>query len=185
MSVLNYPICPTDCAGTLPAVDFDLCAPEVHYGEITKIYVARADADDFTDVDQLGEWTTRLTQTGTGDDDIRELTVIAELPEPEQSEVSISGDRSVVGFKQFNIDLEIDETNDTNYEFLLTYECDVQTKIWFETADGLLYGGNEGLLGVLRLNNVIPRDRAEVAKFMGTFKWKSQHSPLRCVSPMA
>ena len=72
-----------------------------------------------------------------------------------------------------------------NYNFLLTYECNVKVKLWFETADGLLYGGNAGLEGTLRLNNVIPRERTDVAKFIGTFKWKSQFSPLRCASPMA
>jgi len=184
MSVLDYPICPEDCESSLPPVNFDLCAPEVHYGEIAKIFIARADADDFTSVDIITEWTTRLTEDGTGDDDIRELTVIGELTEPEQTEVQISGDRTVIGFKQFTVDFEIDETNDTNYYFLLNYECDMQNKMWFETADGMLYGGNEGILGSLKLNNIIPRSREEVAKFMGTFKWKAQHSPLRCASPM-
>lgn len=184
MSVLNLPVCPEDCESSLPAVDFNLCAPEVHYGEIAKIYVARADADDFSAVDIITEWTARLSQTDTGDDNIRELTVIGELTEPEQTEVPISGDRIVIGFKSFTIDFEIDETNDTNYYFLLNYECDMQNKIWFETADGMLYGGNTGILGSLKLNNIIPRDRTEISKFMGTFKWKAQHSPLRCVSPM-
>ena len=185
MSVLLLPTCPTDCAGSLPEVAFDECAPVVHYGEIEKIYIARSDAADFTNVDLIAEWTTRLSDTSADPDAIRALTVIGELPEPEQSEITISGDRTVVGFKQFTLNVEIDETNDTNYLFLLTYECNVKVKLWFETADGMLYGGNEGIDGTLRLNNTIPRERAEIAKFIGTFKWKSQFSPLRCASPMA
>ena len=185
MSVLTLPTCPTDCASALPEVDFDLCAPAVHYGEVSMLYVARADAADFSNVDQIGEWNTRLSETDPGADAIRPLTIIGELPEPEQTELSISGDRTVVGFKNFTLNIEVDETNDTNYEFLLTYECNVQVKMWYATADGMLYGGNEGILATLRMNNVIPRDRAETAKFIGTAKWKSKHSPLRCVSPMA
>lgn len=185
MSVLTWPVCPTDCAGSLPAVDFDECAPEVHYGEVAKLYVAAADAASFANVELIGEWTTRISEDAVGADNIRALTIIGELPEPEQTEISISGDRTVVGYKQFTLNIEIDETNDVNYNFLLTYECNVKVKAWFETADGILYGGNDGIEGTLRLNNMIPRERTDVAKFVGTFKWKSQFSPLRCVSPMA
>lgn len=186
MSVLNLPDCPTGCDTGLPAVDFDICAPELHYGEIEKIYIAAADADDFTNVEDLAEWTTRLSDSAvvTGNE-IRALTVIGELPEPEQTEHTISGDRTAVGFKQFTVNFEVDETNDINYNWLLTLECNVKFKFWFETADGLLYGGNEGLLATIRVNQVIPRERTELAKFIGTAKWKSQFSPLRCLSPNA
>ena len=89
MSILILPTCPDDCSG-LPAVDFDICAPELHYGEVAKVYLAAADADDFTNVEDLAEWTTRLddSATATGDE-IRTLTVIGELPEPEQTELTI------------------------------------------------------------------------------------------------
>jgi len=185
MSVLVLPTCPTDCAGSLPIVAFDECAPEVHYGEVAKLYVAKADAADFTNVELLAEWTARLSETDTGADKIRELTIIGDLPIPEQTEQTISGDRTVVGFKQFVLNVRIDETNDTNYNFLLQYECNVKIKAWFETADGVLYGGNEGIEGTLRLNNMIPEARTDVASFQGTLKWKNQFSPLRCASPMA
>lgn len=184
MSVLVYPVCPTDCAGSLPSVLFDECAPELHYGEIEWLYVARADAADFVAVDVITEWTARLSDTSADADAIRTLHVIGELPEPEQTEINISGDRVINGYKTFNIPFEIDETNDTNYEFLLNTECNLKFKIWFATADGMLYGGNTGVEATIKLNPIIPRERTEVAKFMGTIKWKSVHSPLRCVSPI-
>lgn len=185
MSVLLNPTCPSDCS-TLPAVAFDTCAPELHWGEVTKLYVAAADADDFANVEDVTEWNTRLDQSAvaTGDE-IRELTVIAELPEPEQTETPVSGDRTAVGFKNFALNFDIDETNDTNYNFLLTLECNLSFKIWYETSDGMLYGGNEGILATLRANQVIPKERTELVKFVGVARWKSQTSPLRCVSPLA
>lgn len=185
MSVLINPTCPTDCS-TLPAVAFDTCAPELHWGEVTKLYVAAADADDFANVEDLAEWTTRLDQSAvaTGNE-IRELTVIAELPEPEQAETPVSGDRTAVGVKNFSLNFDIDETNDTNYNFLLTLECNLSFKIWYETSDGMLYGGNEGILATLRANQIIPKERTELVKFVGVARWKSQTSPLRCVSPLA
>ncbi len=185
MSILILPTCPDDCTG-LPAVSFDVCAPELHYGEVAKLYIAAADADDFTNVEDLAEWTTRLDDSATlTGDEIRELIVIGELAEPEQTEITISGDRTAVGFKQFSLAFEVDETNDTNYNFLLTLECNMKMKMWYETADGMLYGGNEGIEATIRVNQVIPRERTELVKFIGTAKWRSQFSPLRCVSPNA
>jgi hypothetical protein len=185
MSVLLLPTCPTSCAGSLPAVDFDDCAPELHWGEVSKLYIAAVTAADFTNVELLAEWTTRLSETLTGADTIRELTVLGDLPAPEQTEQAISGDRTAVGFKTFTLPFDIDETNDINYNFLLTYECNMKVKVWYETADGMLYGGNEGIEATLRMDQIIPRERTEIVKFTGSLKWKNEHSPLRCESPMA
>ena len=185
MSVLLLPQCPSDCTG-LPAVDFDVCAPELHWGEVSKLYLAAADADDFTNVESLAEWTTRLDQSATATgDEIRELTILGDLPEPEQSEIAISGDRTAVGVKTFTLAFDVDETNDTNYLAMLNMECNLTFKIWYETSDGMLYGGNDGIIATVRMNQIIPRERTELVKLTGTAKWKSQFSPLRVVSPMA
>jgi hypothetical protein len=185
MSVLLNPTCPSDCTD-LPAIEKNLCAPEYHYGQIKTFYLAAADAADFTNVEDLAEWTTRLSDSDTiTGDEIRELPVIAELPEPEQNEIATSWDRIAVGLKQFSIPFNVDETNDVNYNWLLTLECNLTFKLWYETFDGMLYGGNEGIVVTLRANQVIPLESTDLTKFVGTAKWKSQFSPLRCVSPMA
>ena len=185
MSVLNLPTCPDDCAGSLPEVSFNECAPEVYFGEIAKIYVAKSDSADFLNVEDLAEWTTRLSQDSADADAIRELTVIAELPEPEVTEQTISSDRTIVGYRQFVINGEIDENNDVNYNFMLNLQCNLKHKIWYETADGILYGGNEGIQATIRAHEFIPRARTDVKKIMFNIKWKSKFSPLRCVSPNA
>jgi hypothetical protein len=182
MSVLTLPSCPDDCTG-LPLVDFDVCAPEIHYGEVSKIYIAAADADPFTNIELLPEWTARLSETSVDPDAIRPLTVLGDLPVAEQSELTISGDRTVVGYKQFVLNFEVDETNGVNYNFMLTAECNLSFLIWFETSDGVMYGGNEGILATVRLSLMIPRERTDIVKYMGTAKWKSVFSPLRSHSP--
>ena len=185
MSVLLYPTCPESCGGALPAVSFDDCAPAIHYGEVSKLYLANVEADDFTNVELLSEWTARLTANGTDPDAIRELTVIGDLPEAERTEIAISGDRTIAGVKNFTMNFEIDETNVTNYNFLLTTECNLKFKMWFETSDGILYGGNEGIEASILMNLVIPRERTDVVKYMGQAKWRSQFSPLRSTMPTA
>ena len=75
--------------------------------------------------------------------------------------------------------LEIDETNVTNYNFLLTTECNLKFKMWFDTSDGILYGGNEGIEASILMNLVIPRERTDVVKYMG--RPNGDHSSLRFV----
>ena len=184
MSVLTLPTCPTDCAGSLGAVSFNECAPEVHYGEISKLYVARSDAADFTNPDLLAEWTARLSDTAVDGDSIRTFIGIGELPVPEKTELPLSGNRIIYSPKTFNLLFEVDETNDTNYEFLLNTECNLKFKFWYETSDGMLYGGLTGIEGVFGMDAPIPKSREEFAKFMLSVKWKSANSPLRTISPM-
>lgn len=184
MSVLTLPTCPTDCAGSLGAVSFNECAPEVHYGEISKLYVARSDAADFSNVDQLAEWTARLDDSSSDVDKIRTFIGIGELPVPEKTELPLSGNRTIYSPKTFNLLFEVDETGDTNYEWLLESECNLKRKFWYETSDGMLYGGNSGIEGVFGMDAPIPKSREEIAKFMMAVKWKSKNSPLRCLSPM-
>ena len=184
MSVLYLPDCPTSCTGYVNAVSFNECAPEVHWGEIAKVYVAPADLDlTGFDASDLADWTAKLADTG--DDKIRTLIGIGEMVEPEQTEVAISGDRTIQGYKKFIVNFEIDETNDTNYAFLAMTECNGKYKFWFETADGMLYGGNDAIEGSIKMNQVIPKSRQELVKIMSKFSWQAKQHPYRCTSPMA
>jgi hypothetical protein len=183
MSVLWLPPCPTDCSGAVADVLFNDCVPELHWGEISYLYIVGSSFAGFTDVTDLAEWTSNLSQTA--DDKIRKLTVIGELPEPELTEISYSGDRVARGSKTFNLAFEVDETNETNYNFLLMSECGGKYLIWFETSDGILYGGNDGIEASVLLNLMVPRERTALVKYMGKATWKSLKSPYRCDSPMA
>ena len=183
------PECPTDCTGVLESVSFNECAPEVHFGEIAKLYLwvdsATPPFASQAEYDSAAHWATHLDPTGTEIDDIREFIVIGEQPEPEQTETAISGDRTVVGYKKFTLNLEIDETNETNYNFLLGSECNGAYKANYETADGILYGGYLGIDVSIKMNQVIPRSRQEVVKIMVKVTWQSKNHPFRQISPVA
>lgn len=188
MSVIILPVCPTTCAGTLGAVDFDDCAPEVHFGEISKLYLGVLDEVPFAsqaEFDSAAHWATHISDSGATAGAIREFIVIGDMPEPEQTETPISGDRVVTGFKKFTLNLEIDETNETNYNFLLLSECGGKYKGWFETADGIIYGGYQGLEVSVKMNQVIPRERSGVVKIMAKVTWSSKNHPLRQISIVA
>jgi hypothetical protein len=107
------------------------------------------------------------------------------MPEPEQTETPISGDRIIIGYKKFVLNLEVDETNETNYNFLLLSECGGKYKACFETADGLIYGGKDGIEVSLKMNQPIPKTRAEVVKIIMKVSWSSKNHPLRQISILA
>lgn len=190
MSNLYVPPCPTTCSGSLAEVSFNECAPEWHYGEVSKIYIAESDFESvdnagnpgFSNVASLAEWNDNLSDTE--DSSIRTLIVLGDLPEAETTEIPASGDRIAIGFKTFNLNFEIDETNVENYNFLMMSECGGKYLIWFETSDGLLFGGDAGIEVSLRLNYLIPRERTAFQKIMGKATWKSLQSPFRCDSPL-
>jgi hypothetical protein len=188
MSVIILPTCPTTCAGTLGAVDFNECAPEVHYGEISSIYLGVLDEVPFVtqaEFDSAAHWATHLSESGVTAGSIREFIGIGEMPEPEQTEIPISGDRVVQSPKKFVINFEIDETNETNYNFLLLSECGGKYKMWFETADGIIYGGRGGIEVSLKMNQPIGKARTDLVKIMAKFTWTSRNHPLRQISIVA
>lgn len=184
MSMLYLPPCPTDCESPQQPVSFSTCAPEYHWGEISKVYVAPADLLPF-DLTQLANWTSRLADTG--DDKIRTLIGIGEMPEPEVTEVATSGDRKAYSARQYTINFTIDETNDTNYAWMAMTGCNTNYQFWFETSDGVLYTGgpDSGLEGTAVFHQIIPRTRTELVTFVGTFKWQAYFAPYRIDSPMA
>ena len=193
MSVIVLPDCPTDCTGVLESVLFSECAPEVHYGEIARLYLwVDSETPPFAsqdDYDSSAHWAEVIYEyaedTPPTLGEVLEFTVIGEQPEPEQTETPISGDRVVVGYKKFTLNLEIDETNEVNYNFLLASECNGKYKANYETADGIIYGGYLGLDVSVKMNQVIPKERSGVAKFMVKVTWSSKNHPFRQVSIVA
>ena len=96
MSSIN-PVCPTGCASILPDVSFDLCNPNVSWGEIQRIFVGMADATPFaggawTD---LSLWTAALALATNQTDAIRQLYVSADLPAATADETVISLGRKI------------------------------------------------------------------------------------------
>jgi len=182
MSV-NNPTCPQDCTSTLPAASFDVCAPETHFGQIKKLYIAN-DGYPLTDWTDASEWATRIDNASTSSNAIRELTIIGSLARAESSEKKISGGRTVKGKKTRTLSIKVDETNDINYEFLRTLECGLSYRVWYATDDHL-YGGNDGILMTLNIDEVIPENEEDYVLFEGEGKWFSQFAPERTANIIA
>lgn len=177
MSVITVPVCPADCDELDIEVLFDPCAPEFESAQIERVYIAKANAPDFTNVDDLAEWTPRI------DVDIFELKVIGDMPEPESTEIPWVDGEVVNGDKKFTTNFRILEVNDTNYQFMRSVQCNVRYKFWFATAGGKIYGGNAGITAQFKGGFVIPEDRTDITKLMFVAKWTSANFPDRSTSP--
>jgi hypothetical protein len=184
MSVLILDPCPTNCAGSHGAVSFNECAPERHYGEISKLYVGRADGTDFANSGAIGEWTTRLSDTVDSAQSIRTLYGMGEMPMPEQTEKLVSRGEYAYSPFTFSFTFNVDDTNDTNYEYMLATYCNQKRKIWLEMSDGMLYGGNTGIEAILKGGQPLLPGREDFIVIILSAKWKAAAWPLRTLSPM-
>jgi len=182
MSV-QIPTCPTGCETELPEINMVVCDPDVDFGEIEKIYFTNVD-NPLVDVTSAAEWASRLSNDSADTDAIRYLHVSAELVEPETPEFSISLCRKVYGNSDWTINLEIEETNDENYSWMMATKCNDTYLFWFESGK-YIYGGNAGIEGQFNVNPTIPRGCNEIKKFIGTLKWNAKFPPERALNPMA
>lgn len=184
MSVIN-PTCPDNCGALVPVVDFDICAPEIYFGEIQHIYVASGEADPFTDVEDLSEWTARLADTATSaEESISDLHVVADLPAAAADEIIISLGRKINSPASHTINVDIDDVSAANYEFARTTSCNSLYRVWFAT-ESHIYGGTDGILANVNLRPVIERGQKTINKLMGAVTWEAQFSPERHTNPFA
>lgn len=184
MSVPIIPTCPTDCSSIIPDVEFSECSPKVLFGEIKNIYIAAINAADFTDIESLAEWATRLNQTGGSVDSIRKLTVAGDMPLPDSTEIVGTGGRKFYPPKNWTVNFDIDDNTDSNYEFARTTGCNQRYKMWIE-ADNYIYGGATGIECDMQINPSIERGLQSIHKLVGKITWSSKFAPERHDSPFA
>jgi hypothetical protein len=182
MSTFN-PTCPTNCSSAPPVVDFDLCNPELSFGEVEWIYVAGHDFTGLTDFADAADWASHLDDDGLTIDDIRTLHVMGDLPIPEADEIVIHHGEKVWSKQTFTLNFDVVDLTDDNYEFLTYMECNTRFRVWFATAD-YIYGGNDGIEANIRMSNVIERGIKSLGKFTGKIVWESKFSPRRAANPL-
>jgi len=180
------PICPTDCAaGALAAVEFNECAPAIVASEIKRVFLARPNAAPFNDWKLAAEWTERISNTDlTEPDAIRALTVIGDKPAPSAVTKDISNKRKWIVGKDHTINFTVDEVSDENYEFMRMTECGGKFRMWYETHGGYMFGGNDGILVNVVMDDVLNRGADEIETINGVATWRNKFTPDRTLSPI-
>jgi hypothetical protein len=183
---MSTAICPIDCSALLPVLEFSDCAPAIKSGRLTRMYMSN---EDFTDITDISEWNTRLSNTSSDADAVREFTIIGDKPAPESTQIEISDGRFAALSKTHVVNIEIDELSDDTFEALRILECGGNRKVWFGDSAGYLYGHpddvNNGISASIILNHIIPQSLEELQKFVGTATWKYQFHWARVASPLA
>ncbi len=170
--------CPTDCLYAIPDVSSGDCTPEVHFGEIKQIMVGTV-GHPLSNIEDPAEVAARLALPSGDDDRLQLLTVIGDMVAPETNEVQISGCRKVQSPKDYTVNLTIDETNDTNHEFMRwAHSCNPSVLVWLVTTDHIR-GGNSGIEAQLYLADIIETDCKSVQKYVGKLTWTGKDSPAR------
>ena len=176
--------CPNSCETALPEVKFSKCSPNIVLSEIVRIFVGKQTTQPFNNWKDASEWTQRLSETANTENAIRPLTVIADKPAGSPVVKEISNGRKYNLRKDFTVNIEIDDVSPENYEFMRVTQCGGEYKLWFETAGGRIYGGNEGIDASLVLDNVLGRGKDEIEKITGTASWSDKFSPKMALSPI-
>lgn len=179
------PVCSNDCAAPLPVVSFSDCAPEVNLSEIEHLLFTKVDSSPITDMASLPEWQSRVSNTSSGPNAIRNLRVIGDMPAPADQETTISGGRVIVVDRTFTVNADVDESNDLNHEAMRQIQCGGSMIVWFVTRSGHIFGGKEGIKASVKANLVLGRGESEIQRYNLVITWKNKFMPQRNVWPLA
>lgn len=177
-----------DCdSSQLSAVNFAECAELVQQdpSQIDGILLCDKDPTDPTqpataapvDLTSLVGWEAVIGNTAG---QWKYLTVIGDLPEPEQEERIISKGRKKKGDKTFSINFDVDDTTDENYDFMRYCESSPE-KIMYYHDENYIYGPIA--VQIVRANAPKARGEDSYDIFSFTAEWDHKHHPPRTTNP--
>jgi len=149
---------------------------------VDKLYMTQLNypLSDWTD---SAEWTTRIDNSGTDANDIREWWVSGELPEPERTVTEIDNDRDVVSPNKFSLTLMVYETNLTNYDAVRFLQCNTRVLIWYSAGENM-YGGTSGIEADVIASHLITKGSKEANYIQLVVTWDDKHNPERITNPL-
>lgn len=174
---------PTCGAEELPQVDFDFCNPETGLSEIRRIFIGRISGGGFEDWTNPVEWAQRISEDSMCADAIRAMYVIGDKPIPASLRALISMDRKKTISKEHTVNATIDEVNDTNHAFVTEMKGKYY-RLWYETAGGYMFGGNDGIIASIDADMVLARGLGEIMVYLLTATWKNLRTEDRIASPI-
>lgn len=148
------------CEVELPVVDADTCDIDFKQGEISRILIGK-DGEPFTDFEDSVEHAARQSASSTADDAIRNLRGIGSWTPEFGDEQELGTLATIYSQGTATLNFKVYNNSDTNYQTARATSCNKQYRIWLITSDGNIYGGNTGILLVLKGREVIPESYKE------------------------
>lgn len=175
-SIIN---CPTGCE-KLPDIDFSLCSPVIHAGQVTNIYLAMP-GNPLIMYSTANEWGARIALPATDPSRIITLHCIGNKAEAETIELVGAYGKSAYSHKKHRLSFSIAQTSDTNYTMMRSLEILRKALAWYKTGGGKTYGGT-GIPVKVVLNHSIPEDSKAVERITGYIEWDHRIHPCRITS---
>lgn len=172
----------TDCSSTpLPAVSFAEC-PEgyvAHEGEIAKVYITHAVWNTETKVYEAyvlpADWTSSASYDVEG---IITLTGFGDKPIAEAVTVVTPYNRPLTTNRNHTMNFEITDMSLDNYEFIRALQGTQQVVMWYQTIDGYIFGGTDGIIArIPSVGNVHARGENALLAGQIQFAWKNLFDP--------
>jgi len=185
------PTCDTCDELELPVFVFSDCAPVQNESEVNFVYVTIEDPENPgealggpADWTLAEDWATAIDNSAA--DKVRKLTVIGDLPEPEQEIRIVSNRRRIPGKKVFTLNATVDDVSDENYNAMRALECYPIVRIWYGNIGGKLYGGQEGIrASIVKANAPLDRGQNTYERIEYGFLFESTCHPPRIENPIA
>lgn len=170
--------CPTDCDSLLEPVQFDDCAPTLLNSEIVYWLMAKGD-QPIANIEDPAELSERIDNTSTDDNAIRRLLGSGDFTSEDGAERAIPGGRINYGDNTYTGTLDLYDLNGVNWDFARSTGCNTQYRVWLIDSNGYVYGGNSGILAVIKAKPNITKSRDDLQTLTLTFKYKSKTLPVR------
>lgn len=184
------PNLPTDCENfDAPDTDFDpTCATAYQSGPFTRLMVGNEPlvADPSTTAGlaaALTEITTRLALPATDKQALRILDPVrGNMPATAPTTVSVDGFQIPTPTPR-NLPFTVSQLTDKNYEFVRTTNGG-RIGLYWPMTNKFMYGGQNGIKGLLQLSNVVPAEEGGLHSATGNLSYTSLFDPKRTNAPV-
>lgn len=182
MSIETIDCSALGCDAELLPVQFDPCNTNYAYMEIGTIFIANV-GNPLTDWTDPAEWASRISDSATDADAVREIPLIGTLDIASGDQIVVPGGFAY-GKETFDFAGKIYDNNDTNYTWLRSTGCNKKYLFWFKSNDGLhLYGGNSGIETILKGSEPFTDARDDFRTLNVVASWQALLPPLRIPAP--
>jgi len=188
MSLPICPVCPTDCStAVLGAVAFDNCNPAFVDAQIDHVYICADLEEPLADWTDAAEWATRISQTGTGADAVRDLLGIGSVAEPDITTTERAGGLIDKSAGKYTLQFEIDQASANNHSFIQKLACNTSVLLLgFSVTGGKMFGYEEGITAkVQKCSPVISNSKTDVIKYVLELVWESNCAYSMIPNPLA
>jgi hypothetical protein len=168
---VGMPVCSSE--EDMPPVDFDFCDPDVRLSEIKRVFFSVISGGEFEDWSDADEWNFRLSRTSSDRRAIRDITCIADKPQPTSIKKQLSADRRKTTSKTHTINVTIDESTPTNHAFIQSLKKGKKLRCWYETMGGRMFGGNAGIIATVFADMELSRGLGEIQIYQMQIIWNT------------